>query len=90
VNADQRKALGRRMLHAIEKTWEGMEEDVPYDRDKYESIIKGGIEAYITGNFHLPYDAITMGIAFFTIARQAQIEAGGVLPNNPYEQEPLS
>jgi len=90
VSPDEKRALGRQMLAAVEATWEHMEEVEPYDAPYYDAILRQGCEWYLAGQFSMPMDAISLAIALLTVARQAHIEAGGALPDNPYEQEPLS
>jgi hypothetical protein len=47
------------------------------------SVVRGGAQALLLGNFQLPYDAVTLGLSLLTLAREHMIATGAVLPGVP-------
>lgn len=68
----------RMIWEALRKTWQAQDDSaLVRDPAQLEDILRGGCEAFLAGDFDRYGDALSLGIAFLTLARDAMLDGGG-------------
>jgi hypothetical protein len=86
--ARARKEITDTMIRAITETWKGLDRAGAIFNEAHNlSTIQGGCRAMLTGDFQLPYDAVSLGLSLLTLAREHMIATGGTLPGVALTEE---
>jgi hypothetical protein len=73
----RRAELTEALLRVLGKTWRANDQkgelDDPFHRI---AVLRGGCESFLAGDFDAVMDAVSLGLAFLTLAREACILHG--------------
>lgn len=77
---DRRAELSKVLLLALEATWKATDESGQIlDPAMRLGVLRGGCRAFLDGEFDALGDAISLGLAFLTLARESLILSGRTL-----------
>lgn len=89
---ERRASITRTMLDALDKTWKASDDkgDI-LDPETRLGILRGGCNAFLSGDFDPMGDGVSLGLAFLTWAREVMILSGYELiirTVEPQEKQP--
>lgn len=74
---ERRAELTEKLLVVLGKTWRANDAAGQLsDPGLRMSILRGGCEQFLEGNFDIAMDSVSLGLAFLTLAREALILHG--------------